>query len=378
MAIAVVVHHNLNSLGGEAAVAIETIQSLNDLGYDVHLVTIQKPNIEAISKTSGKTIPVTKVYSLFPFKINYLGIYQKILTQLTSLKTKDVEIVISTNGVTLPINIPCTIPIILYLHFPPSLITTQKYENLKYNKSLFWSAYYKPYKALSNILIKKAFSKSDMILVNSQFTKDAVKEIFPTSNPFVLYPPVNIDLFNSSYQSKFRCPKVLVISRFSPEKQIENAIKIAKLLLKEDISFKIIGSLIPSNKSYFNFLKKMVVDLGLEKNITMVPNATFDEILKSLSESMIYLHTMRGEHFGISIIQAMAAGLVPIVPSYGGCSEIVPLNYQYKDIRDAANYILKAIDNYNPEIRENIHNIAKNFSSSEFRKKMQDYIKQII
>ena len=94
-----------------------------------------------------------------------------------------------------------------------------------------------------------------MILVNSQLLKDAVKEIFPTSNPFVLYPPVNIDLFNSSYQSKFRCPKVLVISRFSPEKQIENAIKIVKLLLKEDISFKIIGSLIPSNKSYFKYLK---------------------------------------------------------------------------------------------------------------------------
>jgi alpha-1,2-mannosyltransferase len=378
MAIAVVVHHNLNSPGGEAAVAIETIQSLNDLGYDVHLVTIQKPNIEAISKISGKTIPVTKVYSLFPFKINYLGIYQKILTQLTSLKTKDVEIVICTNGVTLPTNIPCNIPVILYLHFPPSLITTQKYENLKYNKSLFWSIYYKPYKALSSILIKKAFSKSDLILVNSQFTKDAVKEIFPASNPSVLYPPVNIDLFYSSYQCKFRYRKVLVISRFSPEKQIENAIKISKLLQKENISFKIIGSLIPSNKSYFKYLKKMVVDLGVEKNITIVPNATFDEILKSLSESMIYLHTMHGEHFGISIIQAMAAGLVPIVPSYGGCSEIVPLNYQYKEIEDAANYILKAINDYDPKTREYMHNIAKNFSSCEFRKKMQEYIKQII
>ena len=84
MAIAVVVHHNLNSLGGEAAVAIETIQSLNDLGYNVHLVTIQKPNLEAISKSFGKTISVKKIYSLFPFKINYLGIYQKILTPLSS------------------------------------------------------------------------------------------------------------------------------------------------------------------------------------------------------------------------------------------------------------------------------------------------------
>ena len=92
---------------------------------------------------------------------------------------------------------------------------------------------------------------------------------------------------------------------------------------------------------------------------------------------MIYLHTMHGEHFGISIIEAMAAGLVPIVPSYGGCSEIVPLNYQYKEIEDAANYILKCINNYNPK-QENIHNIAKNFSSCEFRKKLQDYIKQII
>jgi len=75
MAIAVVVHHNLNAQGGEAAVAIETIQSLNDLGYNVHLVTIQKPNLEAISKSFGKTISVKKIYSLFPFKINYLGIY---------------------------------------------------------------------------------------------------------------------------------------------------------------------------------------------------------------------------------------------------------------------------------------------------------------
>jgi hypothetical protein len=45
VATAVVVHHNLNTPGGEATVAIETIQLLNDLGYDVHLVTTQKPNI---------------------------------------------------------------------------------------------------------------------------------------------------------------------------------------------------------------------------------------------------------------------------------------------------------------------------------------------
>jgi hypothetical protein len=41
---AVVIHHMLNAPGGETTVALETIQSLFELGYDVELVTVQKPN----------------------------------------------------------------------------------------------------------------------------------------------------------------------------------------------------------------------------------------------------------------------------------------------------------------------------------------------
>ena len=40
----------------------------------------------------------------------------------------------------------------------------------------------------------------------------------------------------------------------------------------------------------------------------------------------------------------MAAGLIPVVTSYGGCSEKVPKEYQYTDIKDAYDCISKNIE----------------------------------
>ena len=95
-----------------------------------------------------------------------------------------------------------------------------------------------------------------------------------------------------------------------------------------------------------------------------------------MSESMLYLHTMYGEHFGIAIVVAMAAGLVPIVPSYGGCSEIIRSGNQYSTIEEAAKCISKNLDEYNEEKRTMVYDIARQFSSSLFRKNIQQYIKK--
>jgi hypothetical protein len=55
---AVVIHHTLNSPGGESTVAIETIESLYELGYDIELITVQKPNLEDLAKIYGKRIHI--------------------------------------------------------------------------------------------------------------------------------------------------------------------------------------------------------------------------------------------------------------------------------------------------------------------------------
>src|SRR5919112_4214538 len=99
---AAVVHHNLNAVGGEAMVAIETIQTLRDLGYDVELITVLKPNAEVMTKAYGNRMPIEKVKSIFPFKMEYFGIYQRLLTIIPRLSIRDSDIIIITHGNTLP------------------------------------------------------------------------------------------------------------------------------------------------------------------------------------------------------------------------------------------------------------------------------------
>jgi glycosyltransferase involved in cell wall biosynthesis len=48
---------------------------------------------------------------------------------------------------------------------------------------------------------------------------------------------------------------------------------------------------------------------------------------------------MVGEHFGISIVEAMALGCIPVVHDSGGMREFVPTQYRYRTIEQAAEKI---------------------------------------
>jgi alpha-1,2-mannosyltransferase len=378
MSKAVVIHHTLNTLGGETTVAIETIESLYELGYDVELVTIQPPDLDSISRAYGKKIRIGRVKTLLPFKLNYFGIYQRLLTMLSSIDLKDSEVVINTHGDALPYRISGATPYLLYLHFPTFLMSsTRSYASNKYRKSLFWRAYFKPYALITQFLATRAITRSSLILTNSAFSRQAIREGFANVQSYVLYPPVDTERFSHAYSQPLnaREMKVLVVARFSPEKQIENAITVAHLL-RPNIKFQIVGSLTPANRPYFKMLQNMIETFGLTQTVTLTPNASNEELIDAMSKSMIYFHTMIGEHFGVSIVEAMAAGLVPIVPAYGGCSEIVPSEYQYHTLEEAANRIANNAKIADDKKRIQMHDIARQFSPDNFRKAMKQYIEQ--
>ncbi|MDP9498760.1 MAG: glycosyltransferase, partial [Thermoproteota archaeon] len=205
----------------------------------------------------------------------------------------------------------------------------------------------------------------------------AIREALPGVEPYILYPPVDTERFSSAYNQPIsnRESKVLVVSRFSPEKCLENAIKIAKLL-EGKIKFQIVGSLTPANRSYFKGLKQMIEMSGLTEAVNLTPNVSNEQLIDSMSSSTVYLHTMVGEHFGVSIVEAMAAGLLPIVPSYGGCSEITASDQQYDTLEKAADLIAKNIQYANEEKRMKMRERALQFSPSSFRKAMRIHIEQ--
>jgi len=64
-------------------------------------------------------------------------------------------------------------------------------------------------------------------------------------------------------------------------------------------------------------------------------------------KASVYLHLNFGEVSGISVPEAMAAGLIPVVPRNCGLSEIVDFGrygYCFKDLDDGISKIKKALN----------------------------------
>jgi glycosyltransferase involved in cell wall biosynthesis len=75
---------------------------------------------------------------------------------------------------------------------------------------------------------------------------------------------------------------------------------------------------------------------------------------------------MEGEHFGISIVEAMAFGCVPIVHNSGGMREFVPAKYRYQTAVDAAEIISREIAEWTSGKADETKDIADRFSLSNF------------
>ena len=88
------------------------------------------------------------------------------------------------------------------------------------------------------------------------------------------------------------------------------------------------------------------------------------------------LHSFKGEHFGIALIEAMSAGLIPISHNSGAAKEdnIVDEKYRYKDIDSALNCIDKAVEEWNLDKASQLRQYAQNFSMENYNKNLKRFI----
>ena len=176
--------------------------------------------------------------------------------------------------------------------------------------------------------------------------------------------------------------KILVISRISPTKNIENILEIGKILKESyDLDYfeiNIVGSIAPEDNEYAQNLETLISLYNLDNNIKINPNVSFQENLQTqVKESKLYLHPTPEEPFGISIVEAMSAGLIPIVPDKGGGTEFVPPQYHYIPIEDASNMIYNILKNddskHSIEIeieKQKIKKLANKFSKQKFNENL--------
>jgi len=168
---------------------------------------------------------------------------------------------------------------------------------------------------------------------NSIFTKKVVEKRLKTHKSIVVYPPIDITAFrNSSIKDNI----VLSVGRFdspSHSKRFDILVRAFKLLYKKNKKLNLIiaGGL----KGETGKITLKELKLQAEKYpISFVVNPSYSDLVKLYAKSKIYWHAAGydideqispelTEHFGISTVEAMASGCVPIVINKGGQKEIV-------------------------------------------------------
>lgn len=217
-------------------------------------------------------------------------------------------------------------PVLFYGHYPDKLLSIK-------SGSLLKRLYRWPLDFLEEITT----AASDLVVVNSKFTRSVFEETFPRVKKQelgVLYPPVDVSVFAKFTTSEPRNPTLFVsLNRFERKKNVALAIHaLAKLqkLVDSDVfaSVKLIiaGGYDPNNAENIEHLKELeteVAKYSLQEHVEFRTSVSDYMKKELLVTAQAILYTPSKEHFGIVPVEAMTCGTPVIAVNSGGPLESI-------------------------------------------------------
>lgn len=182
-----------------------------------------------------------------------------------------------------------------------------------------------------DLATKFKIKKYQYVICNSYFTKQFIDKSFGVDSG-VIYPPVDIKSIKPQLKEKL----ILTVGRFGqkqlhPKKQ-EVLIEVFKEVYKKYSTWRfiLVGQAKKQDEKYLRQLKKISRGFAIK----IMPNLDVEKLRQLYSRASIYWHATgfgedeiknpeRMEHFGITTVEACAAGAVPVVIGLGGQKEIV-------------------------------------------------------
>ncbi|KAJ1769270.1 asparagine-linked glycosylation protein [Coemansia sp. RSA 1813] len=261
--------------------------------------------------------------------------------------------------------ITARIPIVSYTHYPSISSDMQNAVSSReagFNNdsaiagSASLTALKSVYYGVFGRLYAFAGSFASTIMTNSSWTHSHIVKLFGKPKMTrVVYPPCDTSAL-VDFAIAPRQPVIVSLAQFRPEKNhVLQVQAFAKLLNSHPEFVAPAGEKLPSADELLRFaddapsqssassdllaypmlimlggarniddevraeeLRQTAEKLGIERQVRVIVNAPWSQVLKWLRLGKVGIHTMRDEHFGINIVEMMAAGLLTIAHDSAG------------------------------------------------------------
>uniref|UniRef100_A0A3B4AG97 GDP-Man:Man(3)GlcNAc(2)-PP-Dol alpha-1,2-mannosyltransferase n=1 Tax=Periophthalmus magnuspinnatus TaxID=409849 RepID=A0A3B4AG97_9GOBI len=269
-----------------------------------------------------------------------------------------------------------------YVHYPTvstDMLSVVRQRNPRFNNSdmisrnAVLSAVKLLYYCCFALLYGLAGSCSDVIMVNSTWTLGHILE-------------VGRELGEDGFQAKPEKKRISIVSvgQFRPEKDHKLQIQAFRELLnrngaweKDALRLVLIGGCRnEEDEERVLMLRGFCEELEVGGKVEFKVNVPFEELKKELGHATIGLHTMWNEHFGIGVVECMAAGTIVLAHKSGGpkLDIVVPfgggqtgfLADSVESYASSMETILSLTPEARLEIRRNARQSVERFSDQEF------------
>ena len=239
-----------------------------------------------------------------------------------------------------------------------------------------------------NFLNSQKLKRINKVVCNSLFTKKIIDGRLDI-NSEVLYPPIDLGPIKPLKKENL----ILNVGRFSQLLQakrqdilIDAFKKLSPNIVFKDWQLILAGGTEVGGEKFINRLR----DMAKGYKIKISESPPFSELITLYGQAKIFWNAsgyeineekepQKVEHFGMTTVEAMAAGCVPIVLGKGGQKEIISNGkdgYLWQSIDDLINLTKKLIDNKDliAEVSKSAMKRSRDFSKEKFYEKIYNLI----
>ena len=376
-----IAYPTLNSLGGAQRLCVHLMKALAERDFRVTLATVDKTNWTALRKVFAESFrPDGEFYLLSRMpEIPTLTLRQAFMAMayilellLITLKG-DYDLLINMGGEVID-----SMGDVVYINAIP-LKLMHVYPKIQPTHAPQWRCYSRLYGLLTRVF----GTHNSVIVTNSKSNQEIVRKHLGRT-PLVVHPAVDVKRVRSSLQSERRGNVAVTLSRFRSAKDLEIIPSIAKRA--EQCRFILIGTADKDSEECLKKIFRRTKELGVQDRVRILKNRPFSQILEKLSTAKVFLHTQSYEAFGMAVVEAMAAGCVPVVPRYGGpwCDILAEaqgkFGFSYRSPAEAADIInrLQDDDAMWKEVSRRASVRANDYDHAIFERKMVDIVQRAI